>query len=272
MKKRALVAMCVAMLGQSAGYAADAVTSLPNHVVATVNGVEIDETLFNQILKANVSANRPDNYELRSSIKEELINRELLMQEAQRLGLDKTAQGKVALEQARANALVELLWLNLENSNPIKDNDIQEDYNRQVKALGSGEGMQQYHLSIIALADELEANRILAKLKKGESFQELAKAYSIDPTKAQGGDVGWVLPSQISPLISNVMINLAKGVLPNAPIKMSDRLYQIIRVEDKRAYKVPSLEESKENVRLGLIQTRRQELLKKLKATATVNQ
>ena len=130
MKKRALVAMCVAMLGQSAGYAADAVTSLPNHVVATVNGVEIDETLFNQILKANVSANRPDNYELRSSIKEELINRELLMQEAQRLGLDKTAQGKVALEQARANALVELLWLNLENSNPIKDSDIQEDYNR----------------------------------------------------------------------------------------------------------------------------------------------
>lgn len=46
MKKRALVAMCVAMLGQSAGYAADAVTSLPNHVVATVNGVEIDECIF----------------------------------------------------------------------------------------------------------------------------------------------------------------------------------------------------------------------------------
>ena len=272
MKKRALVAVCAGLMSQSVAYAADTVSQLPSHVMATVNGVEIDEGVFNQILKANINPNRPDSYELRASIKEELINRELLIQEAIRVGLDKTPQGKVALEQARANTLVDLLWQNVDSNNPIKDNEIQDDYNRQLKVLGSGEGMQQYHLYIIALADEAEANRVLAKLKKGESFQDLAKTNSIDPTKSQGGDVGWVLPSQISPLISNVMINLAKGALPAAPIKMSDKLYQIIRVEDKRAYKVPTLEESKDNVRVGLIQQRRQDLLKKLKSNATINQ
>ncbi|NBV75754.1 MAG: hypothetical protein EBR59_07315 [Methylococcaceae bacterium] len=245
---------------------------LPSGVAATVNGVEISDTAFYQLLKAQNAANRADTYELRTSIKDELINREVLAQEAVKQGLDKTPQGKVALEQARNLALVELLFNHANTAEPVTDKEVQDEYNRQAQILGSGEGLVQYRLSIIALNNAAEAEKVLARLKKGESFEALAKAHSIDPTKEQGGDVGWVLPSQISPLVANVMVNLAKGALPVAPIKMADNLFQIIRYEDKRPYKVPSFEESKILVRNGLIQAKRQALIQKLRTSATINQ
>ena len=270
---RFLLPICLSLLIFSFDLAAgESFKALPSSIVATVNGVEISDTAFNQLLKANIGTNRADSYDLRVSLKQELINRELLAQEAIKQGLDKTPQGKSALEQARNLALIELLFNQIDNSDPVKEQDIQDEYKRQVQAIGTAEGLQQYKLSIIALNNADEADKVLARLKKGESFNALAKAYSIDPTKAQGGDVGWILPSQISPLVANVMINLGKGVLPVAPIKMADNLYQIIRVEDKRAYKIPSFDDSKDSVRTGLIQAKRQALIQKLRTSANINQ
>jgi peptidyl-prolyl cis-trans isomerase C len=122
---------------------------------------------------------------------------------------------------------------------------------------------------LIVVKTEDEAKDVLARLRKGEAFAKLATDKSIDPSKKDGGDVGWVLPSQILPAISNVMVNLSKGGLSAAPIQ-TPAGWNIIRLDDTRTFKAPTLEESKENVRQMLMQQKRMAYIKKLRDAAKV--
>ena len=71
--------------------------------------------------------------------------------------------------------------------------------------------VQQYKPSLIVVQTEDEAKLILKQLQSGQAFEKLAQAKSIDQSKSAGGDLGWILPSQIATAISNVMVNLTKG-------------------------------------------------------------
>ena len=242
--------------------------SKPANSMASVNGVAIPETLLTQNINANIAQGQKDSPELRQVIKDELINREVLAQESTRLGLDKTPDAQAQWAQVRQTFMVELLLNDLMKRNPISDAEVKAEFDRQMASMGDA---QQYKIGLIVLPTEDAAKAVLARLRKGENFAKLATEVSIDPSKKDGGSVGWVLPAQILPAISNVMVNLTKGNLVAAPIQ-TPAGWNIIKLEDKRPFKAPTFDEAKNEIRQMLTQKQRFEYVKKLREAAKVTQ
>jgi peptidyl-prolyl cis-trans isomerase C len=269
LKFSAVSAVCSVLLlttGSSLAQPKPAATTVPTGVLAIVNGVQIPSSLLEQNVNANVAQGQRDTPELRQLLKEELINREILAQESAKLGLDKTAEAKTQLAQMRQTLMVELLLNDLLKKNPVTDVKIKAEYDQRVEAL---KNEQEYKVALIVTATEDEAKALIAQINKGESFEKIATEKSIDPSKAKGGQVGWVLPAQILPAISNVMVNLNKGALAVSPIR-TQAGWNIIKLEDKRAYQAPGLNEAKNDIRQALQQQQRAELVKRLRDGAKV--
>lgn len=235
---------------------------------ATVNGTVIADKTLEKIIKNNVAQGQKDTPELRKVILDELIARELFTQEATKLGLDKTAEAQEQLMMIKNNFLIDLLVANYLQKNPITDSDLKKEYDSQIAAIGDA---QEYNLKQIVVSSEADAKAVIASLKKGESFEKLAKDKSIDGSKEQGGNLGWVLSKQIIPEIANVIANLAKGGVTSSPIQ-TNAGWHVVKVEDMRAFKAPSLEDSKPRIRQGLVQNKRIELLNKLRESAKIAQ
>jgi peptidyl-prolyl cis-trans isomerase C len=240
----------------------------PAGAVASVNGVAIPQTLLDQNVRVNIAQGQRDTPELRQAIQDELVNREVLAQESARLGLDKTAEAQAQWAQVRQTFMVEILLNDYARRNPITEDALKAEFDRQIAAMKEE---QQYRISLIVTATEAEAKAILARLKKGESFSKLASELSIDPSKKNSGEVGWVVAAQILPAISNVMVNLTKGGLSAAPIQ-TPAGWNIIKLEDKRAFVAPSYELAKNDIRQMLLQKQRFEYVKTLRGKAKVVQ
>ena len=248
-------------LAAGAAWAADA-------PVAVVNGVRIEAPLMERNVQANVAQGQGDTPALRAALKEELIARELMVQEAQRRGLDKRQESEEALKVLRQNYLIDVLLQDELGKSPITEADLKTEYDRQAKALSAND-MQQYQLAAIVLESEAEGRNVIAALRSGQVFETLAQAKSLDASKDRGGDLGWLLPDQITPAISNVVVNLSAGAVSAAPIQVGP-YWHVVKLVGKRPYKVPGFEESKQLVFNAVIQSRRLALLKKLQDSARI--
>lgn len=240
----------------------------PPGAFATVNGVAVPQSLIDTNVKVNIAQGQKDSPELRQVIQDELVNREILAQESARLGLDKTTEAQAQWAQVRQTFLVELLLNDYMARNPITDATLKTEYERQMALM---KDQQQYRLSLIVTSTEEEAKLVFVRLRKGEVFAKLAAEKSLDPSKKDGGNVGWVVPAQILPAISNVMVNLAKGALAAAPIQ-TPAGWNIIKLEEIRPFKAPTFDEAKNDIRQMLVQKQRFDYVKKLRETATVLQ
>ena len=142
--------------------------------------------------------------------------------------------------------------------NPITDADVQAEYNKEVASLGPQGMITEYKVSDIAVASEADALAALARIKKGESFDKVAKSVSLAPNKVQGGAVGWIQPGQVSPQLGSVLITLAKGQVSAVPIQMQQGWY-LIKLEDKKSSKPPSFDQAKAAIRAGMTQRKHYE-------------
>ena len=248
-----------------------AAQTLPKGAAATVNGVEISESLLEKVVQNNLTRGIKDSPQLRQGLKDELIAREILAQQAEKLGLDKKPEAKAQWAEVRQNFLIELVLNDFLVKNPITDAELQAEYDRQLAAVKEISSFQQYQVSQILLGNESDARAVLLALKNGGSFDQLAKDKSLDASKVQGGLLGWVLPNQILPEISNVMVNLGKGVVAAAPIQTRAG-WHVIRVDDIRPFKAPAFDEIKDPLRSSAMQAKRLELLAALKKSARVSQ
>lgn len=244
--------------------------SLPSGAVATVNGQPISDVMYEQNLRANLAQGMKDSPQLRQTVKEELINRELLAQYAQKLGLDKTPEAQLQLKQVRENLLVEMLLAAYLQQNPITEEEVRADYNRQLSLLGQTGNSIQYKISVIVVSSEYEAKEIVARLNRGVSFAALARDLSIDNSKANGGLVGWVLPNQVNPTLGEVIVKLNKGSFAG-PIATGEG-WNIVKVDEKRPFLAPTLQESKNGIVQLLIQQRRAQLVNQLRSEGKIVQ
>jgi peptidyl-prolyl cis-trans isomerase C len=240
----------------------------PPGAFATVNGVSVPQSLVDNNVKANVAQGQRDSLELRQVIQDELINREILAQESARLGLDKTTEAQTQWATVRQTFLVELLLNDYAARNPIPEATLKTEYERQMALM---KDQQQYRLSLIVTSTEDQAKAVLARLRKGEAFAKLAIEVSLDPSKKDGGNVGWVVPAQILPAISNVMVNLVKGSLAAAPIQ-TPAGWNLIKLEETRPFKAPTFDEAKNDIRQTLVQKQRFDYVKRLRANAKLVQ
>jgi peptidyl-prolyl cis-trans isomerase C len=244
-----------------------AMVALPSFAqnIATVNGKPIPAAKVDQVVKQVVAQGKAtDSPQLREAIKKDLIGREVLIQEADKQGIGARPDVKNAIDNARQSIIINAMLADYVKKNPVKDADIKAEYDK-VKAQS---GDKEYHARHILVATEDEAKQIIAKLKGGAKFEELAKQ-SKDPGSAQnGGDLDWASPANFVPEFSKAMTSLQKGAITETPVK-SQFGYHVIKLEDVRPTKFPSLEEVKQQVTEQLQQRKlaayRAELMKKAK-------
>ena len=235
----------------------------------TVNGKRLSADLLNQTVAANVAQGQPDTPELRQVILEEMINREILAQDAQRKKLDQTKEAALRLEQLRQSLLIDLALTDYFEKNPISESALEAEYQRQIEMLGSTGSLQQYRLRLAVFDTEIKARDAIRRVRDGASLEEIAKKESIDQSKANGGLLEWLLPNQLLPGVSNVIVNLSKGGVTAAPIQTPSG-WNVLRVEDTRPFKVPNYEESVEQLRASLIQQRRLAYINELRKSAKI--
>jgi peptidyl-prolyl cis-trans isomerase C len=237
--------------------------------VASVNGVPITKGLLDLNVNLAVSQGQKDSPQLRESIKNELINRELISQAATKEGMARDIDLTDQITQIKQTLLVQAYLEAHFKKNPISDASLREEYEKQKQSLGGGSSVTQYKVSQIILSSESAAIAVSARLAKGEDFSKVAKEVSIDDaTKAQGGSLGWVSPSQLLPAISTVMTSLKKGAT-SSPIQIQGG-WVIIRVEDSRSAKIASFEASKPQLRQAIVQQYLNQTLRRLSEGAKI--
>jgi peptidyl-prolyl cis-trans isomerase C len=242
---------------------------LGQDVAAKVNEVPIMQSAVDEIVKDNVARGQKDSPALRKTIIDSLVNRQLIIQDSMKQGFDKSPQNKKRIEEIKNNFLINLAVQDYLSKHPVTDTNLKTEYDLAVKNAQKNTDLQQYKISHIVVATPELAKDILDKIKKGDSFTELAKQYSVIKGKNGDGTMDWVLPNQIVPEISNVMVNLTKGGFTAAPIQTSTG-WHIIKLDDKQAYKIPSFEDSKQGMRNMLTQKRQAEYIESLKKTAKI--
>lgn len=232
--------------------------------VATVNGKAIPAAKVDQMVKQVVAqGQQPDSPQLREMVKKELIGREVMIQEADKQGFGTKAEVKAAIENARQSIIINAMLADYVKKNPVKDTEIKAEYDKYKAAMGE----KEYHSRHILVATEQEAKDIIAKLKAGGKFEELAKV-SKDGSANNGGDLGWMTPAKLVKPFADAMVALKNGEITQTPVK-TEYGYHVIKLEESRATKLPSLEEVKGQVAEALQQRKiaayRDELTKKAK-------
>ncbi|SNS63095.1 peptidyl-prolyl cis-trans isomerase C [Noviherbaspirillum humi] len=233
--------------------------------LAVVNGKPVPSSRADAMIKQLTSQGQPDSPQLRNMVKEELINREILMQEADKQGLSNSPEVKNQVEIARQSIVIRSLVSDYLKKNPVSDADIKAEYDKFKAQAGD----KEYHARHILVEKEEDAKAIITKLKGGAKFEDLAKQ-SKDPGSANnGGDLDWASPASFVKPFSDAMTGLQKGQITEAPVKTQFG-YHVIKLEDVRAAKVPSLEEVKPQIAEALQQKKLQAFQQNLREKAKV--
>lgn len=234
--------------------------------IAIVNGKAVPKTRAEALTQQVARSGRPITPDVEAQIKEEVIAREIFMQEAQKRGLDATDDFKAQIELARQTILIRELFAEFQKTAAVTDADVQAEYDKFVAANGG----KEYRARHILVETEAQANAILASLKKGGKFEDIAKKQSKDPgSGANGGDLDWAAPGNFVKEFSDAMIALKKGEVTPAAVK-SQFGYHIIRLDDVREAQLPKLEEVKPQIAQQLQQQRMAAFQQELRAKAKV--
>jgi peptidyl-prolyl cis-trans isomerase C len=260
MKKQILsAAVAAALLGALAGPVAA-------QNVAIVNGKAVPKSRVDALAQQVARSGRPVTPDMQGQLKEEVIAREIFMQEAQRRGLAASDEYKNQLELARQTILIRELFADFQKKNPVTDAEIQAEYDKFAAANGG----KEYRARHILVEKEDEAKAIIADLKKGGKFEDIAKKASKDPgSGANGGDLDWASAGSYVKEFSDAMTQLAKGQLTDSPVK-SQFGYHIIRLDDVREAQLPKLEEIKPQIAQQMQQQKLAKFQEELRAKAKV--
>ena len=234
--------------------------------LAIVNGKPVPSSRVEALKQQVERSGRPVTPEILAQIKEELIAREIFMQEARKRGLETSEDYKAQIELARQSLLIRELFASFQKKNPVTDAEIKAEYDKFVAANGG----KEYRARHILVDKEDEAKTLIADIKKGAKFEDLAKKASKDPgSGANGGDLDWANAASYVPEFSNAMVKLEKGQMTDMPIK-SQFGFHVIRVDDVREAQLPKLEEVKPQITQQLTQAKLAKYQDDLRAKAKV--
>lgn len=236
----ALATLCLASPVLAADKAAKPAGNKP---VATVNGKAIPANRADVLLANQLSQGQANSPELQNAVREELVRREILTQEALKKGVDKKSDVQGQLDLARQGVLIGA-YLN-EYARNIKITD--EDVNKEYDTIKGTMGDKEYLARHILVEKEGEAKEIIEKLKKGERFEDLAKASKDPGSKDRGGELGWANKASYVPAFSDALVKLQKGKFTEMAVQ-SNFGWHVIQLDDVRDLKAPPLEEVKQQI------------------------
>jgi peptidyl-prolyl cis-trans isomerase C len=234
--------------------------------VAIVNGVPVPQARADMMVLQQQSRGTPDSEQLRGMVREELVNREILMQEAQKAGITKLPDVQTQLEMVRQEIVVSAYLRDWARKHPVTEADVQKEYDRA----RTQHGDKEYRARHILVETEDQAKALIAELKKGAKFDELASKNSKDTGSAQrGGDLDWNVPGTYDRQFSDAMVKLEKGKYTDAPVRTRFG-FHIIQLDDVRPAKFATLAELKPRIQQMLVQNKIEELIRGLRAKAKI--
>ena len=234
--------------------------------LAIVNGKAVPLARVDALAQQLARAGRPVSPEMMDELKKAVVDRELLMQEAHKLGLDATDDFKTQMEFTREAILIRELISNFQKTNPVTDAEIKAEYDK-FSAANSG---KEYRARHILVEKEDQAKAIIASIKKGGKFEDIAKKQSKDPgSGANGGDLDWASAGNYVKEFSEAMTKLAKGKMTDTPVK-SQFGYHIIRLDDVREAQLPKLDDVKQQITQQLGQQKLVKFQEELRAKAKI--
>src|SRR3990167_840563 len=232
---------------------------------AMVNGISIPQTRIDLRVKAATAQGQADSPELRKAIREDMINLEVLVQEAARLGLDNNPDVVQQVELTRQQVLAGAFVQDYAKSHPVSEDQLKQEYDKLKAKLGS----KEYNARHILVESEEDAKDIIAQLGKKGKFEKLAEKSKDTGSAAQGGSLGWNVPGNFVPEFANAMLNLKKGEYTKEPVK-SQFGWHVIKVDDIRDMKVPSFEEIKPQLQQRFQQQSIQKAIADLRVKAKI--
>jgi len=260
MKKQILTALATATLLATLAPAAMAQN------VAIVNGKAIPTSRVEALTEQVKRSGRPVTPEMQTQIKDQVIAAEIFMQEAQVRGLDATEEFKAQMELVRQSVLIRELFNDFQKKNPVTDEETKAEYDK-FAAANAG---KEYKARHILVETEDEAKAIIAKLKKGGKFDEIAKKSSKDPgSGAKGGDLDWANPGAYVKEFGDALKALSKGKMTETPVKTQFG-YHIIRLDDTREAQLPKFEDVKAQIAQQLQQQKVAKFQTELRSKAKV--
>lgn len=234
--------------------------------VATVNGVPVPQSRADYLMQQQLSRGGADTEQMRGMVRDELVNREILMQEAQKAGTAKQPEVQAQLDMARQEIIVSAYLRDWVRKHPITDAEVQQEYEK-AKA---EQGDKEYKARHILVDTEDEAKALIAQLKKGGKFEDLATKNSKDGGSAQrGGELDWNVPAGYDKQFSDAMVKLEKGKYTETPVRTRFG-FHIIQLDDVRPAKFATLAEVKPRIQQKLAQSRIEELVRGLRAKAKI--
>ncbi len=234
--------------------------------IAIVNGKAVPKARMDALAQQVARAGRPVTPEMQGQLRDEIIAREVFMQEAQLRGLDATEDFKAQVELARQSILIRELFGDFQKNNPVTDADIKAEFDKFAAANGG----KEYKARHILVEKEADAKAIVAQLKKGGKFEDIAKKSSKDPgSGANGGDLDWAAAGSYVKEFSEAMVKLEKGKMTETPVKTQFG-YHIIRLDDTREAQLPKFDDVKPQIAQQLQQQKLAKYQEDLRAKAKV--
>jgi len=231
--------------------------------VASVNGTFISKKTL-ETLEKEISERSQGQTFPKEQLLEELIQRELLIQQALQKHLDKTPEVIERMATVRNSLLSQAALQDYLKANPVTDDEIKAEYDSKMANMGS-----EYKARHILVKTEDEAKKLIAELEKGGDFTALAKKHSIDPMGSEGGDLGWFTADRMVAPFSEAVIALENGKFTKQPVQTQFGWHVILR-EDSRALTPPPLEAVKEQIRPMLQRQKAQTMIENLRKAAQV--
>lgn len=244
----AIIFLCVSLYGCGRISGEDKV------VIASIGEDKITVTDFNERI-----SNLPERYRdivlrRKNEYLQELINDTLLYQEALRRGIQRDREVRKVLEEARKKILVaRLVSDEIDDAIEVTDQEITSFYQDNFARYMTPEILRVSHI-LVPTREEAEA--VVLEIARGENFEDLARARSVDPTAQRGGDIGYFPRGQLMPEFDNACALLEIGQT-SGPVKTSLG-YHVIMLTDRRPPQQRPLEQVADDITARVWETKRQ--------------
>lgn len=248
--------------------------------IAVVNGIGIPKSRLDFVAKSQLAqaqqqqgqpgqAQMQDTPEFRDNLREILITREILYQEAVKRKLDKTTDYQTQLDLAKQQIILGVLVEDLNKKLTPSDADVRKEYER-VKAERGGEAGKQYKSRHILVKEEAAAKQIIADLEAGGDFSAIAKEKSEDTgSKEDGGELDWAEAQSYVQPFGEALQALKKGERTKEPVK-TNYGYHIVELQDVKSLPFPPLDEVRAQIQQQLATKLRDDYIADLRAKAKV--
>lgn len=246
-----IVTAAVALAGCGSG---GKVAAVVNSQVITVR--ELDERMAGMTPAVRQAVGNS-----RGRVLEQMVMETLLLQEARRRGLERDKQVQQLLREARRQVLFGRLVevLRGEQTVGVPEEEIAKFYEENRSDFAQPASARASH---ILVNDEEAAEKALSRVKGGEPFAKVAQEVSVDPSRSNGGDIGFFSKGQVIPEFEEACRKLKPGEVSG--VVKSTLGYHIILLTEKREARERPLEEVRDRIRRGLEQQQRQRHLEQV--------